>query len=183
MGSNLLLSHLPPYLQGYQELAQLLSALQGEVDDLWVYKAQILDNAFVSDADEYGVGRYEAIAGLTPTPSETLEERKFNLLVKINEQLPYSLYALKEKLSNLCGEDGYFVTLSHQSYTLDIRLALAQASNFTAVEEMVNRVVPCNLICTVTMLYNQHSQYTQYTHSQLSSYTHSSLKSEVLDGN
>lgn len=180
MANNKLIEYLPEFVRDYREIIVITDTEQEEFDLLWEEKDQILNNAFVEDADEYGVERYESILGIIKTPSETLDERKFNILVKVNEQLPYTMNALKEKLAMLCGSDGYFVTLTHTEYALDIKVGLIAKNNLEAVKEMVERVVPCNLICTVTILYNQHSTLAEFTHAELSGYSHYNLRNEVL---
>lgn len=180
MENNNLLDYLPGYVQDYREIREIALVEQGEFDDLWVEKDQILDNAFIMDADDYGVSRYETILGIVKKPSETLDERKFNILVKVNEQLPYTMNALKEKLKNLCGADGYRVILTHTTYTLEIKVALVAKNNFDAVTEMVKRVVPCNLVCVISIIYNTNAVLHGFTHGELADYTQYELRNEVF---
>lgn len=180
MGSNPLLGHLPTYLQTYRELVQIAQGEQDEIDDLWEAKDGVLNNAFIDDADEYGVSRYEEMMSIVATPSETLDERKFAILTKVNEQLPYSMNALHALLITLCGEDGYTMTLTHEDYALDVVLSLAFKGKLGSVTALLERVVPCNLVTTTAILYNQHSTLANFTHTQLGRYSHYELRNEVV---
>ena len=180
MDKNKLSEHLPQYIQDYREIREILDCEQGEFDRLWIAKDQILNNAFVYDADESGVGRYEKILGMIKKPSDTLDERKFHIIVKMNEQLPYTIASLKENLAKLCGVDGFAVVQLFTQYQLEIKVALTAKSNLDAVKEMVERVIPCNMGCVVSLIYNQHSNLGRFTQGSLGNYTQYELRNEVL---
>lgn len=180
MSTNKLIEYLPLYVQNYTEIKEITNSEQFEFDLLWDEKERILNNSFVMYADDEGLRRYEDMLGMVKKPSENLEDRKFNIIVKMNEQLPYSIRALENKLKNLCGEDGYFISLKHNTYTINIKVALTARNNLKAVQEMVKRVIPCNLVIVVTLAYNQHESLTKYTHSQLAEFTHKHIRNEVL---
>lgn len=172
--------YLPEFIQEYREIKEVMNSEQVELDELWVAQTNTLNNSFVMDADEAGVTRYEKMLGIVKKPTESLEDRKFNIIVQINEQLPYTMTALNNKLENLCGADGYVITLSSAIYTIAIKVALTAKNNFYAVQEMVKRILPCNLIYTVSIIYNQHETLAAFTHGQLAVYTHSDIRNEVL---
>lgn len=175
-----IIEYLPEFIQEYREVKELVNSEQVELDELWVEQTNTLNNSFVMDADEAGVTRYEKMLGIVKKPTESLDDRKFNIIVQINEQLPYTMTALNKKLENLCGVGGYVIILSSAIYTIAIKVALTAKNNFYAVQEMMKRVLPCNLIYTVSIIYNQHETLAAFTHGQLAAYTHYELRNEVL---
>lgn len=175
-----IIEYLPEFIQEYREIKELVNSEQVELDELWIEHTNTLNNSFVMDADEAGVTRYEKMLGIVKKPSESLDDRKFNIIVQINEQLPYTMTALNKKLENLCGVGGYVITLSSAIYTISIKVALTAKNNFYAVQEMMKRVLPCNLIYTVSIIYNQHETLAAFTHGQLAAYTQSDIRNEVL---
>lgn len=180
MENKEIIEYLPEYIQEYQEIKQIMSTEQTELNDLWDEFEITMDNQFVVDANEQGVERYEKILNITKKPGQTLEERKFVILVKMNEQLPYTMNALKKKLENLCGEDGYSIVLQNGIYKITIKVELTAKNNLDAVKEMLDRVIPCNMICVVELIYNTYEKLEDFTHQALAVYTHNQLRNEVL---
>ena len=41
-------------------------------------------------------------------------------------------------------------------------------------------IVPANMVCTTSLLYNQHADLTRFTHAQLALLTHFEIREEVL---
>ena len=181
MESNrFLIDYLPPYLAEYQEMKLIMETEQPEVGQLWNEHSQSLDNMFLQTADEPSVSRYESMLGISLNPTLSLNERRFQLQLKFNEQLPYTLRALNQKLETVCGPGEFDIELVSSEYKLTVKVGLTSKQNLQSVKEMVERMVPCNLIWTVTLKYNQHETLAQYTHEHLGQYTHNQLRNEVL---
>lgn len=177
--SRLLINYLPPYVQEYREMQQITGTEQPEIDNMWIACRNALADQFVLDATENGVKRWEKIVGIIPKDTETLDERKLNVLARLNLRLPYTLRTLTEMLNVLCGADGYTLKVDENNYLLIIKLALSNEHNFSAVENLIRRVVPANLITKVGM-FNTHGILSDFTHGQLSAYTHTEIRKEIL---
>lgn len=175
-----LIDYLPLYVANYREIQAIMAAEQPEVLNLWQALQDVFDDQFIWDATENGVMRWEKILGIVPKATASLGERKFTILTKINEQLPFTMRALQQQLSNLCG-DGYSVELQHAIYKLIVKVALTSKSNFTDVGELLKRVVPANLVIDLDLMYNQHQTLAPYTHAQLGAYTQWQLRNEVIN--
>ena len=140
----------------------------------------MLDAQFVSTAGERGIERYEQIFSIVPQDTDTLDERRFRVLAKINAQLPFSIRRLRQQLATLCGDDGYKLEVNGGVYTLTVKVALTAKRNQQAVEELLADIVPANMVCTTSLLYNQHADLTRFTHAQLALLTHFEIREEVL---
>ena len=140
----------------------------------------MLDAQFLSTAGEYAIQRYEKIFGVVPQDTDTLDERRFKVLAKINAQLPFSVRRLRQQLETLCGADGYKLELDGDRYTLTVKVALTAKRNRQAVEELLADIVAANMVCTTSLLYNQHADLTRFTHAQLALLTHFEIREEVL---
>ena len=79
----------------------LCNTEQREFDRLNTAVDEVLDTQFVSTAGERGIARYEKIFGITPMDTDTLDERRFRVLAKINAQLPFSIRRLRQQLSTV----------------------------------------------------------------------------------
>lgn len=174
-----LLEKLPLYHRGIYEYQQIAKAQEPELEAILKAIDFVLDNFFIETATEYGISRLEKMARVTPVEGDTLDTRRFNLLAKWNSNIPYTEQALNQLLSALCGEDGYKLIIDGANYTLTVKLALYNESNIEAVRELLEKVVPANMVINIT-LYNSYGTLTSFTHEQLAQYTHTELREEIL---
>lgn len=172
--------YLPSILLKTYEFTLLCDTEQREFNRLNTAVDEVLDAQFVSTAEEYAIQRYEKIFGVVPQDTDTLDERRFKVLTRINTQLPFSVRRLRQQLATLCGEDGYKLEVNGGVYTLTVKVALTAKRNQQAVEELFADIVPANMVCTTSLLYNQHADLTRFTHAQLAALTHFAIREEVL---
>ena len=172
--------YLPPILLKTYEFPLLCDTEQPEIDRLRDAADAVLDAQFISTAGETAIARYEKIFGITPMDTDTLAERRLKVLAKINAQLPFSVRRLRQQLETLCGADGYMMEIDCGKYTLTVKVALTAKRNQQAVEELLADIVPANMVCTTSLLYNQHADLTRFTHAQLALLTHFDIREEVL---
>lgn len=178
-----LIEYLPENLRDVKENKAILTmAEQPEMESLWGSMDDVLNDQFILDATENGVSRFEAIMKVVPKADQSLDERKFTLLTKNNEQVPFTIASLEQRLALLCGESGYSVTRDVANKVLIVRLALESESNYSEVEALLERIVPANMVIDLSLMYNQHKMYEKYTHEQLhNNFTHEQLRNEVFE--
>ena len=162
--------YLPPILLKTYEFPLLCDTEQPEIDRLRDATDAVLDAQFISTAGETAIARYEKIFGITPMDTDTLAERRFKVLAKINAQ----------QLETLCGADGYKLELDGGKYTLTVKVALTAKRNQQAVEELLADIVPANMVCTTSLLYNTWEQIKKLTWGELKKITWREIKEEVL---
>ena len=105
---------------------------------------QVLNRAFIEESDEAGIRRWERILNLASNGN--LDVRKFRVLARMNEKLPYTMQILKQQLELLCGPDGYTVALNQEEYTLQVRLVFLVSEKLAAVREYLERIKPANIL-------------------------------------
>lgn len=172
--------YLPPVLLKTYEFPLLCAAEQPEFDRLNAAATAVLDAQFVTTVGERGIARYEKIFKITPMDTDTLDERRFRVLARINAQLPFSVRRLRQQLETLCGADGYKLELDGDKYTLTVKVALTVKRNQQAVEELLADIVPANMVCTTSLLYNTWEQIKKLTWGELKKLTWREIKEEVL---
>ncbi len=175
-----LIDYLPQVLKDVREYKSIVAAEEPELVDLWAALENALKDNFINDATENGVLRLESILKIIPKAADTLEDRKFRIKARFNEQLPYTFRTLQERLTTLCGSDGYTCELFNDTYTLKVRIELIVKGQYDAVDDLLERIVPANMVIDLKLIYNQQSTLSQFTHGQLQAYTHNQLRSEVL---
>ena len=142
---------------------------------------ELLHNQFIKTAGGLGLSRWEKLLGIIPKGTETLEERRFKILTRLNERLPYTLPQLKNILETLCGAGNYSAEVMEGTYQLVVKIGLAAKSSFSDVEALLERVVPRNMIVNLLQLYNTYAEIGRFTHGQLAAYTHNQLRNEVMN--
>ena len=175
-----LLSYLPEVLHDIREFRLICEAGDFELAELHISLADIVKDNFIQTLTERGCERWERMMRITPKASDDIEVRRFRILAQLNEQLPYTYRGLLRQLETLCGKDGYSAELNSNAYTLSVRVALTAKNQLDEVMKLLKRVVPANLVVSVTLKYNQHKTFAAMTHGQLSAYTHYSLRNEVF---
>lgn len=174
-----LLDYLPPFVQRFKEMSEIMETEQSEFESAWQSAENALADQAVLTATINGIKRWEKIFGITPKATETLEERRFRIVTKLNERPPYTFEALQNYLSLLLGENGYTLHLNTDKYELTIKLATANETNYETVVELLEKILPAN-IARVTSMYNTYQILLSYTHGQLAQFTHDEIRKDVL---
>lgn len=155
-------------------------AEQPEIDGAWAETVRVLNNGFIESADEYGVSRWEGILRIVPRATEGLADRKFRILTRINEHLPYTLRTLHHMLATLCGADGYSISLNHGDYEIRVRIGLFVKNQYEEAKALLERVLPANLVLDIRLLYNTHRIVGGFSHRELARYAHRQVREDVL---
>lgn len=145
-----LLKKLPVYHRNIYEYQQISKAHTPELEQLLHCIDFILDSWFIDTADEYGISRQEKIVGIIPDSKIDLETRKFNLLLKMSEKLPYTDETLEERLSSLCGAGNYSIVRDYDNYKIDITTSLEAGDTFESMCEALDNMIPCNMDLSVS---------------------------------
>lgn len=175
-----LLDYLPGILREIKEFRTLTEVENPEVIAVWDGLESVLNNQFVNDSTVNGIKRWEKILGIKPMDTDTLDDRKFRVLSRLNEQLPYTYKGLEEQLTLLCGKDGYRLIPDFEKYSLTVKVALTAKKKFSEIGNLLDRVVPCNIVITLLIMYNQYKTLKRFTYRQLREYTHKQLREEVI---
>lgn len=175
-----LIHYLPYVVRDYDVFKAMMEAEQPEFETAWASVNDLMDNQFISTAGNLGLTRWERIFGITPKGTDTLDDRRFRILTRINEELPYTLPQLLAILETICGKDNYSVTVDAGTYILVVKIGLAALSNFSDVEALLQRVIPANMVVDLSQLYNTYTELGRSTHAQLAAYTYDQLRNEVM---
>ena len=77
-----LVSYLPPFMAKYREPAAALEAEDPEFLLAWSAADRILNNRFLSTADEYGISRFEKMLKIYPDKADDIETRRTRVLLR-----------------------------------------------------------------------------------------------------
>ena len=144
-----LCSYLPNVIKKNREFQALCNTESPQINELWRAMDVVLDNEFIESLTEYGCKRWEGILKIIPQKSETLENRRKNIWIRLNENLPYTWKRLVLLMDTICGENGYTMELHHNDYFLDVSVKLTEQNLnshiIKQIVEMFQRVLPANI--------------------------------------
>ncbi|MGL5715055.1 MAG: putative phage tail protein [Paraclostridium sp.] len=175
-----LISRLPPGLQNKSEYIEINTTSDTEIDFIWNRVDDAFKDQYLYEITEYGIKRWEKIMRITPKSSETLDDRRFRIINRFLNKIPFTMRSLQNTLSTLCGEDGYKIEYINNTFTLKIKLELKVKHQIDEVKRTLYHIVPTNIVQDISLIYNQYITLAKFTHEQLSVYTHKQLREEQL---
>ncbi len=170
----------PQVVKGTREFQTLAAVENSEMENVWGDLEFLWQDQWMDTLTEEGCRRWEEMMRIVPKGSDNLEVRRFRIKARINENLPYTYRMLEQSLDTLCGAGNYSVTLYPEEYRMKVLLQLTVKKLFSEVQEMIERMIPANMILEVLLRYNQWQDYAQWTWQQASSYTWQQLREEAL---
>lgn len=139
--------YFPRYYEGILETDELIKVENDIWNNLYLLLNKAKNNQFIAYADEDGIYAYEQLFQIVADPeTETLEERRFRLLNRIQTLSYYTMIYLRQKLNSLFGENNYEVKMDYLNYTLYVK---SNASNSFIYKEgiaTINKIKPANIV-------------------------------------
>lgn len=173
-----LISYLPHVLQVVREFQAISNVENPEFQVVFDTSEQVLNNLFIQTGYLNGIKRYEKILKIKPSENDTLETRRFRVLSRWNDRIPYTWNSLIEKLNTLCGQDNYTISLQNDIYTLNLETHLGVYGTVDELNILLDGIIPCNLIIIANNVLYGGSEIPLYFGSAISSGVHYTLSSD-----
>ncbi len=145
-----LIEYLPDFLQGIREYQEIFKVEDIEIKKLKAQIEKILKEAIVNTAESYGIERYEKIYNIQNNEDD-ISTRRFVILSKINNRLPYSLNWLRNKLDNTLGKENYTLNVDYNNYSIQIEIAALLKDIAIMINKDLREQLPANLLITVNL--------------------------------
>lgn len=175
-----LIEYVPPILAETKEFQAICAAENVELERLRTAYLNLFADQFIQTATENGIARLEKIMGIVPKGTDSLEVRRFRLLARKQEKLPYTKWTLPEQLAALCGADGYSFAVDYAAREIAVRVALTAKGMYDAVELLLLKQRPVNMVIDLSLLYNQWITLSTMQWSELSTKTWYQVRNEVV---
>ena len=175
-----ILSYLPEVFKSIREISAHAEAVNPELTALWEEVEKAYNDQYLYEMSENGVKRWEKMLRIDPMGTDSLEDRRFRVINRLNAQLPYSYKMLEGHLIQMCGENGYRMYYDKDTWTLTVKIALTSKKQYGEILDLINQMIPLNIILHYDLLYNNYEMLGGYTHAQLSSFTYGALRNEVI---
>ncbi len=145
-----ILDWMDDILKEYVEYEEIAAAIDPEFVKLHEYIDQWNKNVYPKEANEEGIAKFEELLNITPAHRDTLEERRYRVIAKLNAKLPYSEIQLRRILGGILGYDGF--TLTVEDLILTISLAEANNTKLDILVELLREIVPMNILLVIHQL-------------------------------
>lgn len=142
-----LIQYLPDFMKQFGELREITRVEDYQFVRMDRKMQSVLNNAFIEDADEYGIQKYESLLGVVPDAEETLESRKRRVLLYWNNAVPYTYRVLIAKLNTYCGINGYDIDMDLENYS--ISLSIYGKTDISEIEQFLENALPQNIVYNV----------------------------------
>ncbi len=140
-----LIDYVPNVIKEMTEIKTILITEQPECEETWRAVQDALNDQFIDDSTERGVSRREKILKIIPNANEDIEFRKFRILLRWNEQSPYTITTLRQRLDLLCGDDNYALNVHNEKYLVDIKINTTQQSKYHEIVSFLRNIMPANM--------------------------------------
>lgn len=143
--------YYPSVLAPAKEFKTIAEAENPEFAVLWRRWWKWYLNTFVYDLDYEGAARWENMIGIRPKATDTLDERRAEILVRINATLPYTHRRLEQMLNALCGTGLYEIDLDYNKYNLAIITNPDVTMGLNRISTLLRAIVPANLTLDIVL--------------------------------
>lgn len=149
--------YLPQYLQEVEEFEEICKTEDIELEELNSKIEEMLNEIIVNKAKGYGLDRYERIYNIIPK-SSNIEERRFNILSKMNNKVPFTLNWLRNKLETLVGKDNYRINIDYANYSVTIEVSMIFENIANTLNVDLREQLPANMLITVNLFQTENAK-------------------------
>ena len=139
-----LINRLPSFMQQYDELVKLTDSQNPEFDKSWNAEALVRKNLFIYTAENEGLKRFECMMGIIPKPGESIESRRNQVLMRWNNNQPFTFRFLVSLLEAMT--DGKFeIYTNFDKYEMEIIVHGMGHEFFAELEFIRQTIIPANI--------------------------------------
>ena len=144
--------YLPGRFSQIEEFMSMCLSQNPEFENMEEIREKWLKNKFPTEADLDGIKIFEKILDIQPGANDSLEDRRFNVLTRLNQKLPYTWIQLHRMMAALCGWEGYELKL--EDFILTVYLAMDSQPKLHAVIDLLADVLPMHILINIIQAIN-----------------------------
>lgn len=146
MDRKKLIDYLPPFVQQFVEMQQIMESVNISTNEIDMNIEGTWNNAFILDADEVGISKYEDLLGIVALTTDTLEERRKRVLTTWNNDNKFTLKTLNKRLEQRCGKDNYEICDDTDLMNYFIHIAIKSNNiSIPILKDYLEMWLPANL--------------------------------------
>lgn len=138
-----IIKYLPDVYKEFYEYQRTADSINPEFDLFRENVQKVVENFFPNTADRSAIERFEELLDIVPLPTQTLQDRRQQVITKLNYKLPYTEIQLRKMLAAVLGWENYKLIIEHLKAKLYI-----YEDNPTAIEssrKLFWDIIPMNM--------------------------------------
>ena len=140
-----LIEYIPEFMREYAELKELYKTEDIELQKLNELSEVVKNNQFINYCDEVGISKFESLLGIVPEENDLLDNRIARVLSKWNDELPYTLNGLRNKLEAISNGKNFVIVPMYDNYTIELTVSLPLKSQLEELKDYLKLVLPANM--------------------------------------
>lgn len=150
------IDYLPEYIrsQEFKEFIALGITVDLEIEDINKEIKKVYENQILSSSDINIIGRWEKILGMKSNSSLTIEQRRMDVIARLNARAPITVKSLKNIIQTMTGNE-CIIAVDYGNYDFDIILDRKGIIplNLKNLIEQVDIMKPANMTYDVNVKY------------------------------
>ena len=141
-----------------------------------------LDNDIcIRSSEEPGIAHREKILGINPRDTDSIEDRRLEVLLRWYDSPLYTETVLRQKMDATLGENQYVLKIDLNTKTVFCLVELTRKRMQKSVIDMLDQMVPLDYLISVALRYNTWKKINEnLTWQQALQKTWRMMKEEVL---
>jgi hypothetical protein len=153
---------LPPVYQKIKDVYAYARTLDTELREFLIFVKRILDNFFVQTCDLKTIEYWEELLDIHLYGDETIEERRNNILLYLNNSKPTTEAYVRQVLDRLFGRENYdlYFDLEHNlPYNLNIEIRDTDIDSINKFMEWFMRMCPAHILYNAQHVETANSEF------------------------
>ena len=148
-------SYVPSVYEGFVEMEKIVDTGDKVIDEAEKQVASLLNNQWITQADEKGVEEWESILNIIASPgTEDLAFRRSRIINRLASRMPFTETTLRQKLDGIIGSGNYILTIDNNQYIIYLESSATNQSWHTETIMTINNMKPCNMVFINTPFVN-----------------------------
>ena len=139
-----LIEYMPQFLKEVREFKEIFKTEDEELNFIRSLIERMPSEIIVNTASLSGLERYEKIYKITDI-AQTIEGRRANILLKMNNNIPYTKKWLKNLLDTIIGQGKYTLKIDANTYSIFIDVSLINSLLLESLRKQLVQEIPANM--------------------------------------
>lgn len=141
---EILMEQLPEWFKPVLEYIAIMRGGAAELSDFVAAAEQVRKNDHIQTADATTIRYWERFLGIASSAGDTLAFRRDRVLMRINQTVPYTVWHLRERLTELYG-DAYTLEVDPEECWIRIIVTSDRYGAISLLHDLIYSYVPAHL--------------------------------------
>lgn len=136
---------LPPVYRAIKDMYAYARTLDTTLREALSNMEKVKQNFFIQTCDEDTLQYWENLLQIETIPGDTMEKRRQDVLMYLNNQKPYTEKFLRENLDLYLGEGNYLLTVYPEEYRMTLYFTTLNYLEQSQIIKLASRIKPAHI--------------------------------------